>query len=125
MVIDNEKTLSEQALGSVVFDIESRVRKYPNTDLWWFGSSVDNKRGKINDLDFAIINTSVDILRSLQKELLEVYPDCHIDRARMYTKSPRREEITDVPLHFILGLPRDVSLNIRLSTGIRNGIRIR
>ena len=116
--------ISKGYIDSVVLDIKDKLKNYPDTDLWWFGSSVRKGEQQIRDIDFVIISPSEDELCSAERKLRTEYPTGHFDHARMYTKSRNDKFVGEPPIHFVFGRPNDVSSNVALEQGIRKGIRI-
>lgn len=124
MLSYKRQRISRERINSVILDVKNNLTKYPNTDLWWFGSSVKKGEHKVRDIDFAIISTSEDELCYAERELRTEYPTGHFDHARIYTKSRHDKFFGEPPIHFIFCGPDDVSSNVELEQGIRNGVRI-
>ena len=121
-MLNNQNVNSQELLSSIVFDVKSKVGKYPHLGLWWFGSSITKVIDETNDIDFAIITSLEKTKQKLTQELKDKYPTCHIDRVQIYTKSTNKNKSGEVGPHFVIGGFKDLVLNKRLFNGVRRGI---
>jgi len=124
MITSGEIKKSRKYINSVIFSIENLTNTCPNTNIWWFGSSVENQKQEIGDIDLAIISSSKKELTFLKKKLRKCYPNSHFDNARIYTKSNNNKLYRELPIHFIFGRPHEVFSNTQLINGIQNGINV-
>lgn len=113
-------------IKSVVSDITCLVRNYPNTELWWFGSSVKCEQREVGDIDLAVISSSKKELSLLKQKLRQDYPNSHFDHAPIYTKSTNNDKShTCLPLHFVFREHHEVFASHRLEHEIQMGIQLK
>jgi len=87
-------------------------------EVWHFGSSVDPKLSKPNDIDLAILIENFEGNRNIFSTLLKDFPNAKIDYANSYTKKHLSSKMPS-KYHFVIVNLNDSRLPIFQS--IKNG----